>query len=341
MTRDEDESMIRVRSLRKWFPVRTGLIYMMFSREEKYVKAVDCVDFDIHKGEIFGLVGESGSGKTTTGRLLLRAAEPTSGEIYFDGKDISEIKGKELKKLRKRMQMIFQDPYSSLNSRMKIYDIVSEPLKLHGVCGSGEEEKSKVTTTLELTRLAPPEKFINKYPHQLSGGERQRVSIARALVLEPDFLVADEPVSMLDVSLRSDILNLLLDLRDKYHFTCLYITHDLAVSRYVCDRIMVMYLGKPMEIGPAERVVRDPRHPYTKALIKAVFVPDPAARKSQVELESEIPSAIDPPRGCRFHPRCKYAEGRCASSEPELVEVEANHFVACHNIDKIDNALTN
>ncbi|MGA2784235.1 MAG: oligopeptide/dipeptide ABC transporter ATP-binding protein [Candidatus Bathyarchaeia archaeon] len=291
---------------------------------------MDGVTFDIHKGETLGLVGESGSGKTTTARVILHLLPPTAGEVYFRGRDVLTIKDKnELREFRRKMQIIFQDPYEYLSPRKTVQQILAEPLKLYRLA-SGDELLSRVEETLELVELTPPGAFLGKYPHELSGGQRQRVLVARPLLLNPDFVVADEPVSMIDISIRIGILNLLLRLREKYNLTCLFITHDLAIARYVCNRIAVMYMGKIVEIGPAESVITDPVHPYSKALVSAVPVPNPRDRNPVVVVREALIGSLDTLSGCRFHPRCPYAIAGCDRQEPELREVKRNHFVACH-----------
>jgi peptide/nickel transport system ATP-binding protein len=321
--------VVKVSDLKKWFPVRMGFFETLLSRRELYVRAVDGISFDIREGEVFGLAGESGSGKTTTGRLLIRLIEPTAGNIVFRDKDITSLPPAEMRTLRKRMQIIFQDPYESLNPRMLVGDIVAEPLRIQGV---GESEVGeKVHKVLEEVQLVPPEEFFYRFPHELSGGQRQRIAVARAFVLNPEFMVADEPVSMLDVSIRAEILNLMLDLTQKYNVSFLYITHDLALSRHMCDRLAVMYLGKIMEMGTADQVIIDPMHPYTNALISAVPVPDPTSKRSEVVIKGEIPSPINPPSGCRFHTRCpSYIGDVCRTVEPSLIDVGDGHYVACH-----------
>jgi len=324
------ETVIKVDNLRKWFPVRMGFFETLFTRRQLYVRAVDDITFDIKKGEIFGLAGESGSGKSTTGRVLLKLIEPTSGKIYFRGKDITTVREKEFKPLRRKLQIIFQDPYESLNPRMRIVDIISEPLRVQKeTAEEGMEER--VLKALEDVELIPPEEFIYRYPHELSGGQRQRVAAARALVLRPEFIVADEPVSMLDVSIRAEVLNLMVDLMEKYDVAFLYITHDLALARHMCERVAIMYLGKIMEKGPTEKIVYESLHPYTQALIAAVPVPDPTSARIEVVIKGEIPSPVNPPSGCRFHTRCPVMIGKiCQTKEPALIEVEKDHFVACH-----------
>jgi len=328
------DTVMSVTKLVKWFPVRLGFLSTLFTRKQLFVRAVDDVTFDIKKGEIFGLAGESGSGKTTTGRLLIRLIEPTSGSILFKGQDLSTLPESQLKPLRRKMQIIFQDPYESLNPRMTIYDIISEPLKVQGI-GSEEETRERVSKILEDVELVPPEEFTFRFPHELSGGQRQRIGVARAFVLEPEFVVADEPVSMLDVSIRAEILNLMTALVQKYDASFLYITHDLALARHMCDRIAVMYLGKIMEKGPTDKIVKEPYHPYSRALIAAVPVPDPTTKRSEVVIKGEIPSPINPPSGCRFHTRCPIAEfPLCKEKEPTLSDYGDGHFAACHLVGK-------
>ncbi len=326
-----NDVVVKVNNLKKWFPLKRGIRDILARRPRKYVKAVDGVSFEIKRGEIFSLAGESGCGKTTTGRTVLRLIEPTEGEIYFLGKRVDTMERDEIRNfLRKKAQMIFQDPYESLSPRMSVEDIIAEPLEVHGLISSKKEKREVVSKYLEEVGLTPPEEFIFRYPHELSGGQRQRVAIARALVLEPEFIVADEPVSMLDMSIRASILNLMLDLRDKRGISYLFITHDLAVAKYISDKLAIMYLGKIVEMGNAVEVIDNPLHPYTKALIAAIPVPDPRHKIGEIPIKGEVPSAIDVPKGCRFHPRCPYKFEPCDKEEPPLVEVEPGHFVACH-----------
>jgi peptide/nickel transport system ATP-binding protein len=325
-----EESIIKVIDLRKYFPLSIGFLRSIISKNPPVVKAVDGISFDVRKGEIFGLAGESGSGKTTTGRLILRLVQPTSGKIYYYDKEITKISEKEFKGYRKKMQIIFQDPYESLNPKMTIQDIVAEPLRVQGLKNENEILKS-VNQSLEDVELIPPEEFLYRFPHELSGGQRQRVAVARALVLRPEFIVADEPVSMLDVSIRAEILNLMVDLVDKYGVSFLYITHDLALARHLCNRLAVMYLGKIVEKGSVDEIIQNPLHPYTKALMEAVPIPDPTSRRVEVVIKGEIPSPVNPPTGCRFHTRCPVIVGDvCRKKEPELVNRGKDHYVACH-----------
>jgi len=325
----ENGVIFEARNLRKYFPLKLGFLKMLRG-DVLLVRAVDNVSFKIGKGEIFGLVGESGCGKTTTGRLALRLLEPTAGKIIFEGEEITFFPHEKMQKLRRLMQIIFQDPYESLNPRMSVYDIVSEPIRVQKLESEQDKITEMVKDTLSQMGLAPPEEFLYRFPHEISGGQRQRVAIARALVTSPEFLLADEPVSMLDASIRVEVSKLMLDLVKNQGISMLYITHDIALARYMCDRIAVMYLGEIVEQGLTEAVLMEPLHPYTNALMLAVPVPDPTARRLKVVVKGEVASPIAPPPGCRFHPRCPKAQDICKVQKPELREIEAGRFVACH-----------
>jgi oligopeptide/dipeptide ABC transporter ATP-binding protein len=325
----ENEVIFEARNLKKYFTVKLGFLNTLRGRAA-FVHAVDNVSFTIGKGEVFGLVGESGCGKTTTGRLAIRLLDPTAGNIIFEGKEITSFSHEEMQKLRRHMQIIFQDPYESLNPRMSVYDIVSEPIHVQELESEEDKITAMVKDDLSQMGLAPPEEFLYRFPHEISGGQRQRVAIARALVTSPDFLVADEPVSMLDASIRVEVSKLMLDLVKNHGISMLYITHDIALARYMCDRIAVMYLGEIVEQGLTETVLMEPLHPYTNALMLAVPVPDPSARRLKVVVKGEVASPIAPPPGCRFHPRCPKAQDICSVQKPELRKIEAGRLVACH-----------
>ena len=325
------EVIVKAENITKWFPIKMNFFRTLFSKDQLFVRAVDDVSFDIKKGEIFGLAGESGSGKTTTGRMLLKLLEVTKGQVYFKDQNITKLSDSEMKPIRRSMQIIFQDPYESLNPRMTIGDIVSEPVRLLDLAADSEEVERRAKQTMEDVELSPADEFYQRYPHELSGGQRQRVAVARAFIIHPEFVVADEPVSMLDVSIRAEILNLMISLVQKHRASFLYVTHDLALARHMCDRLAIMYLGKIMEMSTSEQVVFESLHPYTKALIDAVPVPDPTAQRAKTVIKGEIPSPVNPPSGCRFNTRCPaYIGDICRTKEPEMIDVGKEHYVACH-----------
>jgi len=321
--------VIKAENLKKYFDVKRSFTDILTRKPRLYVRAVDGINLEIRRREILGLAGESGSGKSTTGLSLIRLLEPTEGKIYFQGHDITHLKEDELKKFRKHMQIIFQDPYGSLDPKMTIREIIEEPLRFLMPDLTDEERYERVVKALEAVKLTPPEEFIDRYPHQLSGGQRQRVAVARAFVVEPLFIVADEPVSMIDVSLRAGILNILLEMRDKLGTSILFITHDLAVAGYISDRLAIMYLGKIVEEGNTIDVLTNPLHPYTQALISAIPEPDPKLRREKIILKGEPPSPVFIPKGCRFWPRCQYVMQICKEKEPPLKEVSGGKKVAC------------
>ena len=323
-------ALLKVNDLKKHFPIRRSFTEVITRRKQRFVKAVDGVSFEIKKGETLGLVGESGSGKTTTGRLVLRLIEPSSGNVVFEDTNITALSKEEMRRFRKRMQVIFQDPMAALNPYMKIGEAIRHGLQIHHIGASKKEQKEMVMEMLRRVNLTPENDFYNRYPRELSGGQRQRAVIARALVLQPKFIVADEAVAMLDVSVRSQLLKLLTDLKQEMDLTYLFITHDLATTKYICHRIAVMYLGKIVEIGSFENIYNNPLHPYTKALIAAVPEPDPMKKKQKSLPQGEVPDPVNPPSGCRFHPRCSVASKECSAVEPQLIETEKGHFVACH-----------
>lgn len=326
----EKENVLEVRNLTKFFPVRLSFVESLRRRKSQVVHAVDGVDFEIRKGEIFGLAGESGSGKTTVLRSVLMLIPPTSGSIVYKGTDLAKLSGGQLSRFRTKIQVVFQDPYESVNPRLTVFDIVAEGLFINHLVFSTYDAMSMVKQALRDVQLVPPEEFLFRYPHELSGGQRQRVAIARALVLNPDLILADEPVSMLDVSIRAEVLNVLLLIREKRGISILVVTHDLALTKDICDRLAIMYLGVIMESGPAEEMVAKPHHPYTQALIAAVPVPDPAAEKVKVLAKGEIPTNVSPPSGCRYHTRCPLAQQVCTDKVPPTEEVSPGHSVACH-----------
>ncbi|MEW9105670.1 dipeptide ABC transporter ATP-binding protein [Paenibacillus sp. S-12] len=318
-----DQSLIEVRNLKKYFPIKTGL----FNRVVGHVKAVDDVTFTINKGETFGLVGESGCGKSTLGRAILQLQKPTSGAVFFDGKQIQNMNTKQLRRLRQDMQIIFQDPFGSLNPRIHIQNIIGEPLRVHHKASSKEINK-RVVELMELVGLDPARR--NRYPHEFSGGQRQRIGIARAIALNPSFIVADEAVSALDVSVQSQVLNLLMKLQKELGLTFLFIAHGLNVVRHISDRVGVMYLGKLVEVARTEELFASPKHPYTAALLSAIPRPNPHHKKERIVLQGDVPSPAFPPSGCRFHPRCAFAQEKCKLVSPELVNIGSDRQVACH-----------
>ena len=317
--------LLEVRGLRMHFPVTEGFIT---HRKVGEVKAVDGVDFTVRRGETLGLVGESGCGKTTTGRCILRLERPTAGEILYNGVDIAKLERSDLLALRRRIQVIFQDPYSSLNPRMKVGEIIAEPIMVHGIERNPKRREARVRELLSVCGLDP--KFADRYPHEMSGGQRQRVGIARALALEPEFIVCDEAVSALDVSIQAQIINLLEDLREQFGLTYLFIAHDLSVVRHLCQRVAVMYLGRVVELADCDELFDNPLHPYTEALLAAVPVPNPKLRRTKRPLAGDVPSPVNPPPGCPFHTRCGYAQDRCRLEVPQLREVAPGHWVSCH-----------
>jgi oligopeptide/dipeptide ABC transporter ATP-binding protein len=320
---NHSDPILEVKDLKKYFPIRGGIL----SRIIGQVLAVDGVSFSIHGGETLGLVGESGCGKTTVGKTVLKLIEPTAGEIRLKSKDITQLSGSELRSARREMQMIFQDPYSSLNPRMSAGEIVGEPLENYGIA-KGREKKERAEALLN--RVGFRREHIAKYPHEFSGGQRQRIGIARAVALNPSLIVADEPVSALDVSIQAQVINIMMDLQEEYRLTYLFISHDLAVVKHISHRIAVMYVGKIVELAANETLFATPLHPYTEALLSAVPIPNPKAERESIILEGDVPSPINPPSGCRFHTRCPYVEDRCRMQEPPFKEVQQGHSVACH-----------
>ncbi|MDX2008383.1 MAG: dipeptide ABC transporter ATP-binding protein [Meiothermus sp.] len=317
------ENLVELKNLKKFFPIRGGIL----SRVVANVQAVNDVSFAVRKGEVLGLVGESGSGKTTVGRTLLRLIEPTGGSITFDGKDITNISKDQLRTYRRKMQIIFQDPFASLNPRMTVGDIIAEPLVIHNLENGQQARNERVAQLLQTVGLNPD--HVRRYPHEFSGGQRQRIGIARALAVSPEFIVADEPVSALDVSIQAQVVNLLQDLKEQFGLTVLFIAHDLAVVEYISDRIAVMYLGKVMELANSRDLYASPKHPYTEALLSAIPTPDPTIKRNRIVLQGDIPSPINPPSGCVFRTRCRYKIDACETTVPELREVAPGHFKAC------------
>ncbi|MGB3535622.1 MAG: dipeptide ABC transporter ATP-binding protein [Microcoleaceae cyanobacterium] len=329
----EEFPLIRLQNIQVYFPVKQG---NFFKKQTRFLKAVDGISLEINRGETFSLVGESGCGKSTTGRAILQLEKPTAGTVYFEDINLTNISEKSLQQMRRRMQMIFQDPYASLNPRMTIGKIISEPLIVHHL-STKKQARNRVKELLDLVGLK--QNFINRYPHEFSGGQRQRIGIARALTVQPDFIVCDEPIASLDVSIQAQVINLLKSLQKQFNLTYLFIAHDLSVVRHISDRIAVMYLGKVVELADQTQLYENPLHPYTQALLSAVPIPDPEMEKKRerILLTGEIPSPISPPTGCRFHTRCPLAVEECRRIEPEWREINPGHFVACHEVESSEN----
>ena len=326
---NDEHVLVTVQGLKKYFPITKGIL---IRRVVGAVKAVDDISFNIHRGETLGLVGESGCGKTTTGRTILQLYRPTAGHVIYDGTDLTQVKGQSLRNLRKRMQMIFQDPYASLNPRWSISRIIGEPLRVHKILEGKKAQEDRIKHLLELVQLDPY--HLNRYPHEFSGGQRQRIGVARALASAPEFIVCDEPISALDVSIQAQVVNLMEDLQDQFGLTYLFIAHDLSMVRHICNRVAVMYLGMIVEMSDRDEVYDHPQHPYSKALLSAVPIPDPRATRARqrVILEGDVPSPSNPPAGCRFHTRCPIVGEECRVDIPKWREIAPGHFVACHKV---------
>ena len=320
----EKRKILEVKHLKKYFPLKKG----KYKDGDPCVKAVDDITFDLYEGETLGLVGESGCGKSTLGRTIIRLYEPTSGEVIFEGEDVAKKSRKEMRALREEMQFIFQDPYSSLNPRMTVFNILAEPLIAHGKFKRGPELDAYVKDLMD--RCGLPSYYCYRYPHQFSGGQRQRIGIARSLALDPSFIICDEPVSALDVSIQSQIINLMKDMQEEKNISYIFISHDLSVVKHISDRVGVMYLGSMMELADKNEIYSNPQHPYTRALIGAIPLPDPTKRKEMKVIQGEIPSNVNIPKGCKFNPRCPFAKDNCREQEPATKEVKPNHFVKCH-----------
>lgn len=337
----QDDYVLELNNIKKYFEPHLSLVQSLSGAEVKKIKAVDDVTLKLRRGEIFGLIGESGSGKTTIGKIAMKLHTPTDGTILYDGKDVTKSDKVRTEKYRRQVQMIFQDPYASMNPRFKIRDVMEEPLIIHKIKGTRKENDEKIIKELREVKLNPPEEFMGRYPHMLSGGQRQRVATARTLILNPEIIVADEPVSMIDLSTRAEILHMMRDVQRKLGLTYLYITHDLSTARYFTDRIAVMYLGRIMEMGDADNVIDNPMHPYTQALIEAVPEPKPGMLEviKKLPISGEIPSPANIPQGCRFHTRCPYATEECSrEKEPVLTDIGNGHFHACRRAEEIKTA---
>ncbi len=332
------DTLLEVRDLKMYFPITRGIV---IQRQVGAVKAVDGINMTIKRGETLGLVGESGCGKSTAGRAILQLYKPTSGEVIFEGRDLTKLNGAEMRRTRRDVQMIFQDPYASLNPRMTVGDIIAEPIEVHKLRQGKKAVRERVQELLQVVGLNPY--FINRYPHEFSGGQRQRIGIARALAVEPDFVVCDEPVSALDVSIQAQVINLLEDLQDQLGLTYLFIAHGLSVVKHISDRVAVMYLGKIVELADSEELYRQPLHPYTQALLSAVPIPDPQIerKRQRIILQGDVPSPINPPPGCRFHTRCPIAIDICRVEEPAFVDYGGGHFAACHRAREVNELLPN